>query len=102
MDIDKIAPTNRAIYKPLKDLNLGGRTSALLEEESLGDKEKLLLSDCLAFLVELCSQIRKRFDMSPRSVLARMNCLDAVVALSSNRPKSIAALAAQFPNLVND
>jgi len=49
------------------------------------------------------AQIRKRFSLSSKSVLAQLCALDPDEALSNNRKvKSIIPLAVQFPNLVNE
>ena len=88
------------------DVILGGKCTAKLLEEPLQAKEVRFREDCKAFLVDLCLQIRDRFDMNPNGVLGRLKIINPRDALGdgdTKRAASISALAAQsFPHLVPD
>ena len=101
--LSDIDPANPSLYKPCKELHVGGRCEAMLLKQSLGEKEQRFRLDCLAFLVELCQQMKKRFPFQDDSVLAQLCILDPKVATSTERQvKSIAYLAVKFPSLVEE
>ena len=52
-------------------------------------------------MVELCTQIRRRFPLGQNSSLAQMQLLDPKQALEINKP-SVIPLAAQFPTIVSE
>ena len=105
MPLWKIEPSVPYFYKDTHDINFGGRCDALLAQQPLLDQENRFRLDCLRFLVELCSQIKRRFDFSETSILSQMCVLDPKVAMSASnqrRPKSLAYLASKFPMLVEE
>ena len=104
MPLWKIEPSIPYFYKDTHDINLGGRCDVLLAQQPLLDQENRFRLDCLRFLVELCSQI-KRFDFSETSILSQMCVLDPKVAMNvsnQRRPESLAYLASKFPTLVEE
>lgn len=67
----------------------------------LGDNQTCFTEDCVKFLVELCVQIRKRFDFSEDSILSMISCVDPQEALSPKRVmSSLVKLARKFPRLI--
>ena len=101
--LDEIDPSNKALHKPLKDVHLGGRCQAMCIQQSLGAQEERLRSDCVAFLVALCEQIKKRFPLKGNGVLALLSVINPKEALSSKRTiTSLSGLAMQFPSLVRE
>ena len=95
-DID---PNDPSIVKQMNTINLGGRCEALLLRQPLGDKENQFRGDALAFLKELCTQIRMRFPLSENGVLAQLKLMDPNAAFDVNKP-SIIPLAVNFPTAV--
>jgi hypothetical protein len=103
MDVAEIDPANIALHRPLSNLFLGGRCTAKLRNEPLGDNEDRFRRDCQSFLVELTQQIRERFDLKSGSVLDLINVIDPKVAMNSQtRPTSLTNLALHFPQLAPD
>jgi hypothetical protein len=87
----------------MEDIDVGGRCENLLRKQSLGDKESRFRQDVLAFLTDVCAQIRKRFPLASDSVLAQMRVLDVKETISNeNRIKSLIPLASNFPALVTE
>lgn len=102
-DVSTIDPASKSNHRPIKEVQLGGRCLAEIQRVSLGDSEVRFREDCVKFLVELCVQIRKRFDLSDDSVLSMISCLDPEEALSRNRRMfSLMKLAVKFPRLSPD
>lgn len=97
-DID---PSDVLNHKKVTDVQLGGRCEAQLLQHPLGDKEIQFRQDVLAFLVELCIQIRSRFPLEQNGVLAQMQLLDPKKALKIGKP-SIIPLASQFPSILSE
>ena len=92
--LDDIDPSNVELYKPLKDVHLGGRCIAMCTQQPLGSQEECFRGDCRSFLVELCNQIKKRFPFKRDGVLALLPDLNPSGALSSKCSlTSIAVLA---------
>ena len=106
MPLWQIKPSVPYFYKDdTHDINLGGRCDAFLAQQPLLNKENRFRVDCLRFLVELCSQIKKRFDFSETSIWSQMCVLDPKVAMSASnqrRPKSLAYIASKFPTLAEE
>ena len=105
MPLWKIKPSVPYFYKDTRDIDFGGRCDALLAQQPLLDHENRFCLDCLRFLIELCSQIKRRFDFSETSILSQMCVLDPKVAMSvsnQRQPKSLAYLASKFPMLVEE
>ena len=105
MPLWKIEPSVPYFYKDIHDIDLGRKCDALLAQQPLLDQENRFRLDCLRFLVELCSQIKRRFDFSETSILSQMCVLDPKVAMSASnqtRPKSLAYLASKFSMLVEE
>lgn len=66
-----------------------------------GKNEKRFRSDCLLFLLQLASEICKRFLLKEDGVVAMIQSMDANVATNTNRKlKAIINLAMEFPSLV--
>lgn len=60
-------------------------------------------SDCLVFLSELTSQMRKRFPFEEDSIIAMLHSMDPKEATNNNRHlKSIIKLALNFASLVSE
>ncbi|KAF0293431.1 hypothetical protein FJT64_008748 [Amphibalanus amphitrite] len=111
--LHEINPTEADIAMSLDRINLGGRceTQGILSEthlmvEPLGSGEKVLRTDAQSFLKDLCSQIRKRFDLDRNSILAELKVLSPRVAMlpaeDEERPRTLAPLLARFKHLVKD
>ena len=102
--LHSINPEAAAICKPLKDIDLGGRCEGHLLEEPLREGEVKLRSDAQAFLQQLCSQIKRRFDMDSNGTVAQLSVLDPVIALlpveDRARPRSLVPLMVRFKHLV--
>lgn len=99
--LDDVDPADPLMHRHLTSIELGGRCQAHLLRQPLFEYEAKFRKDMLAFLVELCVQIRSRFPLSHDGVLARMQILEPKSAFDANKP-SIIPLAIQFPNLVSD
>lgn len=105
--LSAIDPRDTSVHKAIADIELGGRCESMLMKQPLGNKEMMFRKDALKFLIELCTEIRKRFPLSSSSMMAQLKLLDPVKALGTRlaadpnyvRP-SIVQLAAHFPNLV--
>ena len=105
--LSAIDPRDTSVHKAIAEIELGGRCESMLVKQPLGDKEIMFRKDALSFLVELCTEIRKRFPLSSGSLFALLKLLDPVEAVGTQlatdpsyvRP-SIIPLAAHFPNLV--
>lgn len=95
-DID---PADTRMHKKLSCIQLGGRCEGQLMLQPLGEKEAQFRTDAVAFLKELCLQIRNRFPLSDKSVVAHMQLLDPCKALDENKP-SIIPLAMNFASIV--
>ncbi|XP_068207490.1 uncharacterized protein [Palaemon carinicauda] len=97
----ELDPNDAAKHKSI--IELGGRCEAMLIKQPLGEKEGRFRNDCKRFLVELCSQMKKRFNFKEDSILAMLSIMDPKEALSPQRGiKSIGKLAVNFPNLVKE
>ena len=59
--LHKIDPCNEIFQKPIQDIQLGGRCNAIILQNPLADNEERFRKDCLKFLMNLCTQIKKRF-----------------------------------------
>lgn len=100
-DLSDIDPSDTSIHCSINKVILGGRCTAELLITPLRQNEERFRQDCLRFLVELCKQIRRRFEFSNASVLSSLCVLDPHVALSPARSvHSLSALALQFPHIV--
>ena len=104
--LHEINPTEADIAMSLDRINLGGRCETHLMVEPLGSGEKVLRTDAQAFLKDLCSQIRKRFDLDRNSILAELKVLSPRVAMlpaeDEERPRTLAPLLARFKHVVKD
>ncbi|XP_068211680.1 uncharacterized protein [Palaemon carinicauda] len=95
----ELDPNDAAKHKSI--IGLGGRCEAMLIKQPLGEYEGRFRNDCKRFLVELCTQMKKRFNFKEDSILAMLSIMDPKKALSPQRGiKSIGKLAVNFPNLV--
>ena len=100
-DLTTIDPTCKRNHRPIMEVHLGGRCYAEMQRVQLGDNQTRFGEGCVKFLVELCVQIRKRFDFSEDSVLSMISCLDPEEALSPKRAmSSLVKLALKFPRLI--
>ena len=97
-DID---PSNASLYKNIAEIDVGGRCENLLAKQSLGDKETRFRHYTLAFLNELCVQIKKRFPFEQTCVFAQLSLLSVEDALSTENRKS-KTLASYFPTIVSE
>ena len=99
--ISEIDPADTQHHMPTHLLHVGGRCEVMLVKQPLQEQEHRFRKDCLAFLVELCSQIKRRFPFQGDSVLCMLSCLNPQEALSTNRALTcISKLAMHFPQLV--
>ena len=103
LDIAEIDPTDPSIYTAVKEIFLGGKCESKIIDEPLGENENRFRSDCRAFLIEVCVQIRNRFDLSKGSVLDLLSAIEPKSLLDhGNNLKSLVPLASRFPNIVDD
>ena len=101
--VSEIDPNNAELYKPIKELHLGGRCLAMCAREPLADQEQRFRQDCRTFLIQLCNEMKKRFTLQSDCVLAMLSALDPKEALSTDRSlPSIIPLAVHFPSLVSE
>ena len=99
-DID---PKDKANHVSIFDVYLGGRTIGHLVKEPFKDKEIEIRfrSDCLNVLLEVSTQIKKRFTLEPDSVLAKLKILDPKISTDVDKsPDSIVPLAIHFPAII--
>jgi len=75
-DLTTIDPTCKRNHRPIMEVHLGGGCYAEMQRVPVGDNQTRFREDCVKFLVELCVQIRKRFDFSEDSLLSMISCLD--------------------------
>ena len=99
--VTDIDPSNASLYKDIVEINVGGRSENLIVKQSLRDKEAGFRQDTLAFLKELCVQIKKHFPFEQNSVLAQLSLLFVEDALYTLNTKSIITLASHFPIIVS-
>ena len=98
--LSDIDPGNRANYKDMKDVYLGGRTMSYLKQNPIDCDTNKFKTDCIHFLIELCYQMKRRFPLDESSVFALLKILDPKVAQDANQsPESIIPLAVNFPSL---
>lgn len=104
-DINVYNPDN---YRPLEEVYLGATLTAVLFQNKHGVKSDIiyhLRQRCLAFYIETCKQIQKRFSFKdPKvKVMKMFSVLDSQnFTKNGSSNTSIAALASCFPNLVNE
>lgn len=97
-----LIPCTQIFTKNLQSSS-GSRCEAMLLKEAVGNNEKGFRSDCLMFLSQLASEIRKRFPLHKDGVIAMMQNMDPNEATNTHRQlKSIIKLAMQFPSLVSE
>ena len=103
MQLSEINPGNPCHYKRTEYIIVGGSCEALLLQEPLKENEERFRLDVLAFLIELCKQIKQRFDFSDFSTIAMLKSVDPKVATSTMRGDvtSIIPLACCFPSLIS-
>ena len=103
MEVADIDPGNTQLYKPIKDLHIGGRSLAMCVNQPLGEQELRFRQDCRVFLIQLCSQMKKIFPFQSDGVLAMLSALNSKEALSTDRSlTSIVQLPVHFPSLVHE
>lgn len=103
LKLSEIDPNNQNHYESGNDVYLGCKTTAHLLSDSLinSDVTKRFKSDCLKFLAESCTQIKKRFDFNEDGVIAKLSVLNPKLALTKNTlPTSIILLAVHFSSAV--
>jgi hypothetical protein len=101
-DVGEINPSDTSMHKPLSEVNLGGKCEAKLIDEPLGTNTNRFRQDCLAFLIELCIQIRKRFDLTKGCLLDLIGVTEPKVALSQQRAHSLINVAIKFRSSAGD
>ncbi|KAJ8678447.1 hypothetical protein QAD02_014234 [Eretmocerus hayati] len=69
-DVSKIDPKDKNTFRPTNRMILPDDVKTMLEESSLSSPDKRnFRKNCRAFLVELCTSFRKRFDFSNENML---------------------------------
>ena len=103
MQLSEINPGNPRHNKRTEDIIVGGSCEALLLQEPLKENEEQFRLDVLAFLIELCKQIKQRFDFSDFSTIAMLKSVDSKVATSTTRGDVtlIIPLACSLPSLIS-
>lgn len=101
IDLSKISPTNSDYYLKIEDIYMGAKVQLFLDNYSICQNElKKVRINVLNFYVELCNQIRTRFDFNDLRLKFLTN-FQPKVALSGNVP-SIAQAVELFEILVTD
>lgn len=102
--LEKVEFENPHNFVPLDDIYLGPKVTIALSEKS-GGLTALELKDfrtrCLQFYIEACSQIMRRFNLKSESskIFKDLSILDPS---QMSKFKSVAPIAAKFPNLVSE
>lgn len=92
--------SNAANHKDMNDIYLGGRTMSYLVQNPIDGDFSRFKTDCINFLIELCSQIRRRLPLDENGVFTLLKILDPKVAQDANKsPQSIIPLALNFPSI---
>lgn len=91
VDLSKISPSNPDSFMALKDIYMGANVSLFLEQNPIDSKEyeKVRLS-ILSFYIELCIQIRKRFNFED-DCLKLLSKFQPQIAMSGKIPSIIEA-----------
>lgn len=87
-------------YKPLENIYLGANVEIILHQSENLDKNEVhdFKVKCLAYYIELCSQIQKRFDNIDSYKI--FQCLNPKNVL--NGDLNITKLLIQYPNISQD
>lgn len=101
VDLSKIIPNNLDYYLKLEDIYMGANVELFLNNHSIPQEElNKIKINILNFYVELCEQVRKRFDFNDKCLIFLTN-FQPKQALSGN-VSTITEAAILFKNLVTD
>ena len=76
---------------------------AYIAQVPLRDCSVRFRNDCLRFLVQLCLQIKSRFDLRKECLIAKLRVLDPATAHNLQlSPPFISDIASAFPNIIPD
>lgn len=90
--------TNPNNHLNLENIYIGAQSDLVIKQYNLKDNElKVIKINCLNFYIELCKQIKSRFNFK-HTILQNLNILNPVVA-TSGEIESITEIIMKFPNI---